>query len=117
MSDDLTHNTMLPPAAGPDRRRRIAYGLLVAMTVAVGAASLVISAPAWWPGHPRLTPPRMHEALSRRTRELRERQLQRLEHYAWRDRAAGQVAIPIERAMALWLADTHRRRQEEGQTP
>mgnify|MGYP006969356780 CR=1 FL=1 len=100
-------NTTPPAHRSPGQLRRWTYAALVVMTLAVAGASLAISAPAWWPGHPRLRPVSPHGELTERMRTLREQQQQRLTRYAWRDRAQGIVAIPVDRAAALWL-DEHR---------
>jgi hypothetical protein len=111
-------NTKASDPAGR-KRRRWAYVALVVMTVAVAAASLAISAPAWWPGHPRLGTFNPHAELTQQMRELREQQKQRLERYAWLDRQAGTIAIPIDRAMTLSLMEQQGQpsRQQEGMAP
>lgn len=85
------------------RHRSVAYAGLVAMMALAAGASLWISAPAWWPGAPGLHRPQRFEELRAATVGLYQRQRERLSRYQWRDRAAGQVAIPIERAMELMV--------------
>jgi hypothetical protein len=77
------------------------YGVLALIMILTAALSLWISAPAWRPGAPGLHQPERWDELASSTRQLYQRQRQRLERYEWRDREARQVAIPIERAMEL----------------
>jgi hypothetical protein len=45
-------------------------------------------------------------ALAQRTAEMKQQQLGRLSRYAWRDKPAGIVTIPIDQAMDLVVAQT-----------
>ncbi|MEX0777747.1 MAG: hypothetical protein WD042_18750 [Phycisphaeraceae bacterium] len=113
MNEHVDRTEATPPTRAAQRtRRRGVYAVMVVMTIAVALVSLLISAPAWWPGHARLTMSHDYHQRGEQTRTLRERQQARLEGYAWRDREAGLVTIPIDRAMTLWIKES-RQRQEE----
>lgn len=57
----------------------------------------------WAPAHP--PEPRLQTDPVRSLHELRAREDAQLHGYAWIDRPAGRVRIPIERAMALLATD------------
>lgn len=112
---DKADSTPPPALVRSNRLRRWTYAALVVMTLAVAGASLAISAPAWWPGHPRLKPVNPHVELTQRMQTLHDEQQRRLTHYAWRDREQGIVSIPIDRAATLWLTEQRSARQQRPQ--
>jgi hypothetical protein len=52
--------------------------------------------------------PRLQDDPRRDLETLRAREQALLDHYAWTDRAAGRVRIPVERAMTLLAEDAHK---------
>jgi hypothetical protein len=105
MSDAMRHE---PP--GIDMRRTVIVSAASgALLVGVIWAAGLLRSDGPPPAMSLPASPRLEEDPGRQLRELRAWEDARLSSYAWTDRTAGRVRIPIERAMDL-VAERERRR-------
>ena len=96
----------------PDRPRLTALMLragavVVMVAIAVGVATLIAGRPASRSAHPvgaAADQPRLATAPAEDIAAYRAEKERLLHAYAWVDRSSGVVRIPIERAMALLVA-------------